>query len=76
MALAGNPQSCEMTVNLETQTVTLADGSSVAFEIEAARKHRLVNGLDDIEITLQKDAEISAFEARQKTALPWLYRAG
>lgn len=76
MALAENPQSCEMTVNLETQTVTLADGSSVAFEIEAARKHRLVNGLDDIEITLQKDAEISAFEARQKTALPWLYRAG
>lgn len=75
MALAENPQSCEMTVNLETQTVTLADGSSVAFEIEAARKHRLVNGLDDIEITLQKDAEISAFEARQKTALPWLYRA-
>ena len=75
MALAENPQSCEKTVNLETQTVTLADGSSVAFEIEAARKHRLVNGLDDIEITLQKDAEISAFEARQKTALPWLYRA-
>ena len=75
MALAENPQSCEMTVNLETQTVTLADGSSVAFEIEAARKHRLVNGLDDIEITPQKDAEISAFEARQKTALPWLYRA-
>ena len=75
MALAENPQSCEMTVDLEAQTVTLADGSSVAFEIEAARKHRLVNGLDDIEITLQKDAEISAFEARQKTALPWLYRA-
>jgi 3-isopropylmalate dehydratase small subunit len=34
-----------------------------------------MNGLDDIEITLQKDAEISAFEARQKAALPWLYRA-
>ena len=75
MGLAENPQSCEMMVDLEAQTVTLADGSSVAFEIEAARKHRLVNGLDDIEITLQKDAEISAFEARQKTALPWLYRA-
>jgi 3-isopropylmalate/(R)-2-methylmalate dehydratase small subunit len=75
MGLAENPQSCEMTVDLEAQTVTLADGSSVAFEIEAARKHRLVNGLDDIEITLQKDAEISAFEARQKATLPWLYRA-
>ena len=75
MALAENPQSCEMTVDLEAQTVTLTNGSSVAFEIEAARKHRLVNGLDDIEITLQKGAEISAFEARQKAALPWLYRA-
>ena len=75
MALAENPQSCEMTVDLEAQTVTLTNGSSVAFEIEAARKHRLVNGLDDIEITLQKDAEISAFEARQKATLPWLYRA-
>ena len=75
MGLAENPQSCEMTVDLEAQTVSLADGSSVAFEIEAARKHRLVNGLDDIEITLQKDAEISAFEARQKATLPWLYRA-
>ena len=75
MALAENPQSCEMTVDLEAQTVTLTNGSSVAFEIEAARKHRLLNGLDDIEITLQKGAEISAFEARQKAALPWLYRA-
>ena len=75
IALAENPQSCEMTVDLEAQTVTLADGGSVAFEIEAARKHRLMNGLDDIEITLQKGAEIGAFEARQKAALPWLYRA-
>ena len=75
MGLAENPQSCEMTVDLEAQTVTLADGRSVALEIEGASKHRLVNGLDDIEITLQKDAEISAFEARQKATLPWLYRA-
>ncbi len=75
IALADNPQSCEMTVDLEAQTITLADGSSVAFEIESARKHRLLNGLDDIEITLQKGAEIGAFEARQKTAFPWLYRA-
>lgn len=74
MALADNPQSCEMTVDLEAQSITLADGSSVSFEIESFRKHRLMNGLDDIEITLQKDAEISAFEAKQKAAMPWLYR--
>jgi 3-isopropylmalate/(R)-2-methylmalate dehydratase small subunit len=74
MALADNPQSCEMTVDLEAQSITLAAGSSVSFEIESFRKHRLMNGLDDIEITLQKDAEISAFEAKQKAAMPWLYR--
>jgi 3-isopropylmalate/(R)-2-methylmalate dehydratase small subunit len=70
MALADNPQSCEMTVDLEAQSITLADGSSASFEIESFRK----NGLDDIKITLQKDAEISAFEAKQKAAMPWLYR--
>jgi len=74
MALADNPQSCEMTVDLEAQSITVAAGSSVSFEIESFRKHRLMNGLDDIEITLQKDAEISAFEAKQKTTMPWLYR--
>ena len=74
MALAENPQACEMSVDLEAQTITLADGASVAFEIESFRKHRLLNGLDDIEITLQKEAEIGAFEAKQKAEKPWLYR--
>ncbi|MEE8172374.1 MAG: 3-isopropylmalate dehydratase small subunit [Alphaproteobacteria bacterium] len=74
MALAENPQACEMSVDLEAQTITLADGARVAFEIESFRKHRLLNGLDDIEITLQKEAEIGAFEAKQKANLPWLYR--
>ncbi|MBT7291873.1 MAG: 3-isopropylmalate dehydratase small subunit [Rhodospirillaceae bacterium] len=74
MALADNPQSCQMSIDLDAQSITLADGSSVPFEIESFRKHRLMNGLDDIEITLQKNAEISAFEAKQKAAMPWLYR--
>ncbi len=74
MALADNPQACEMSIDLEAQTITPADGASVAFEIESFRKHRLLNGLDDIEITLQKKAEIGAFEAKQKAELPWLYR--
>ncbi len=74
MALADNPQSCEMSIDLEAQSITLADGTIVPFEIESFRKHRLLNGLDDIEITLQKDAAISAFEAKQKAELPWLYR--
>ena len=74
MALADNPQSCEMSIDLEAQSITLADGTIMSFEIESFRKHRLMNGLDDIEITLQKDAAISAFEAKQKSELPWLYR--
>jgi 3-isopropylmalate/(R)-2-methylmalate dehydratase small subunit len=74
MALADNPQTCEMAIDLEAQTITRADGVSMNFEIESFRKHRLLNGLDDIEITLQKDAEISAFEAKQKVERPWLYR--
>ena len=74
MALAENPQSCEMSVDLKAETITLADGTAKAFEIEPFRKHRLLNGLDDIEITLQKNAEISSFEAQQKTQMPWLYR--
>ena len=74
MALADNPQSCQMSIDLDAQSITLADGSSVPFEIDSFRKHRLMNGLDDIEITLQKNAEISAFEAKQKAAMPWLYR--
>ena len=74
MALVDNPQSCKMTVDLEAQCIILSDGSSVFFEIESFRKHRLLNGLDDIEITLQKDSEISAFEAKQKATMPWLYR--
>jgi 3-isopropylmalate/(R)-2-methylmalate dehydratase small subunit len=74
MALADNPQSCKMSIDLEAESITLADGTIVSFEIESFRKHRLLNGLDDIEITLQKDAAISAFEAKQKAELPWLYR--
>ena len=75
MADAENPQACRMTVDLEAQTITRASGETVAFEIEPFRKHRLLNGLDDIGITMAKAAEIDAFEAKQKAAQPWLYGA-
>ena len=70
---AGNSQTCRMAVDLEAQTVTRSNGETVGFEIEAFRKHRLLNGLDDIGITMTKAAEIDAFEAKQKAAQPWLY---
>lgn len=73
MADAENPDNCVMTVDLETQTITRADGAAMAFEIEPFRKARLLNGLDDIGLTLQKVHRIEAFEARQKADRPWLY---
>lgn len=73
MADAENPDNCVMTVDLETQTITRPDGAAMAFEIEPFRKARLLNGLDDIGLTLQKVHRIEAFEARQKADRPWLY---
>ncbi len=70
---AGDPANCEMSVDLEAQTVTRPNGTVMPFEIEPFRKHRLLNGLDDISITLQRRTEIDAFEARQRAAQPWLY---
>ena len=75
MADAGDPATCRMTVDLEAQTVTRSNGAALGFEIEPFRKHRLLNGLDDIGITLARAAEIDAFEAKQKAARPWLYGA-
>ena len=54
MADAGNSQTCRMVVDLEAQTITRSNGETVAFEIEPFRKHRLLNGLDDIGITMDQ----------------------
>ena len=73
MADAGVPATCAMTVDLEAQTITRSNGEALGFAIEPFRKHRLLTGLDDIGITMEKAAEIDAFEARQRIAQPWLY---
>ncbi len=60
-------------IDLERQTVATVDGSAVfAFEIEPFRKHCLVNGLDDIGLTLAHADQIRAFEAKHLDAFPWL----
>jgi 3-isopropylmalate/(R)-2-methylmalate dehydratase small subunit len=62
-----------LTIDLESQTVATADGSTVfGFEIEPFRKHCLLNGLDDIGLTLAHADEIRAFEAKRLAAQPWL----
>lgn len=65
----------QLTVDLEAQTVTRPDGVSYSFEVDAFRKHCLLNGLDDIGLTLQDEAAIKAFEAKHQAAQPWLFGA-
>ena len=61
-----------MTIDLESQTITRPDGEKVHFEIDAFRKHCLLNGLDDIGLTVQKGAEIAAYEEKARGA-PWQF---
>jgi 3-isopropylmalate/(R)-2-methylmalate dehydratase small subunit len=63
--LMGRLQSApgaSVTVDLETQTISGPDGFSASFEVDAFRKHCLLNGLDDIGLTLQNEGDISAYE--------------
>ncbi len=61
----------EITVDLPAQTVTGPDGKVDRFEVEPFRKHCMVNGLDDIALTLESAAAITAFETKARTARPW-----
>ena len=62
-----------LTVDLSSQTIQSSTGMSMSFEVDASRKHRLLEGLDDIGITLQKAERIRAYEARQRQNTPWLF---
>ncbi|MBX6369507.1 MAG: 3-isopropylmalate dehydratase small subunit [Rhodospirillales bacterium] len=61
-----------ITIDLEKQEITGPDGGCIRFEIDPFRKHCLLNGLDDIGLTMQKSAAIEAFEAKRRQAQPWL----
>ncbi|NTV94972.1 MAG: 3-isopropylmalate dehydratase small subunit [Thiobacillus sp.] len=62
-----------LAVDLPAQTVTTPSGEVIPFEVDAERKHRLLNGLDDIGLTLQLTDQIKAYEARRKADAPWLF---
>lgn len=64
-----------LTVDLPNQTITSSAGTTLKFEIDPPRKHVLVNGLDDIGMTLQHVDAIKAFESQRKTERPWLFGA-
>ena len=61
-----------LTIDLERQCVVKPDGTELAFEVQAFRKFCLLNGLDDIGLTLQKKDKIKAFEAERLATKPWL----
>jgi len=62
----------QLTVDLPAQTITTPGGESIPFEVDAFRKHCLLEGLDDIALTLQHADEIRAYEERRRNEAPWL----
>lgn len=71
--LADAAEGLELAVDLESQTVKASNGKVFEFEIDPFRKHCLLNGLDDIGLTMQSEEDIDGFEAQNKAAQPWLY---
>ena len=63
----------QLTVDLENQKVISPSGEEYSFEVDAFRKHCLLNGLDDIGLTLQHADDIKAFEEKAKTDRPWVF---
>lgn len=61
-------------VNLEAQTVTTSGGESYVFDIDPFRKNNLLNGLDEIGLTLQHMDQIRAFEEKHRIKQPWLFK--
>ena len=65
-------ENARMTVDLEAQTVTTSDGESFHFDVDAFKKHCLLEGLDDIALTLEKTPAIQSFEAKAEMERPWV----
>lgn len=63
--------NARMEVDLEAQTITTSDGEVIAFEVDAFKKHCLMNGLDDIGLTMEKANSIDAYEAKLASERPW-----
>jgi 3-isopropylmalate/(R)-2-methylmalate dehydratase small subunit len=73
MADAADRDNPVFTVDLEAKTITRPQGATLSFRMDDFRRDCLLNGLDDIGLTLQKVDKIDAFEAAQRQQQPWLY---
>ncbi len=69
---AGRGANATITVDLESQTISGPDGGTISFDVDPFRKQCLLNGLDDIGLTLEKNAQIGGFETRVSEVRPWL----
>ncbi|MFV1998541.1 MAG: 3-isopropylmalate dehydratase small subunit [Acidiferrobacterales bacterium] len=63
----------ELDIDLEKQIIRLPDGKEITFEVDTFRKRCLINGLDDIGLTLQHVDAITAYESRRREQAPWLF---
>ncbi len=63
----------KLNIDLSTQTITTPSGKIYTFEVDTFRKHCLLNGLDDIGLTMQHQDAIKAFETKHRAAQPWLF---
>jgi len=73
MADANHPDRATMTVDLPEQTIQRSNGETLSFTVDEFRKHCLLNGLDDISLTLKQEDKIAEFEQQQQQKLPWLW---
>ncbi|MBT3790351.1 MAG: 3-isopropylmalate dehydratase small subunit [Alphaproteobacteria bacterium] len=69
---AGRGSNAVLTVDLEAQEITGPDGGTISFDVDQFRKHCLINGLDDIGLTMEKENKITDFEAKRAQSQPWL----
>ncbi|MCY4290136.1 MAG: 3-isopropylmalate dehydratase small subunit [Roseovarius sp.] len=72
MKEAEKGSNARITVDLKEQSITTSEGEAVRFELDAFKKHCLLEGLDDISLTMEKEDSIDAFERRAKAERPWM----
>ena len=72
MADAEKGENARMTIDLEAQEITTSDGQVISFDVDAFKKHCLLEGLDDIGLTMEKASSIDAFEEQAAQARPWV----
>jgi 3-isopropylmalate/(R)-2-methylmalate dehydratase small subunit len=65
--------NARLSIDLDKQTITRPDGGEVHFDLDPFRKHCLLNGLDDVGLTLQKEGSIASFETKNRMSQPWLW---